>query len=130
MIDAASLRSRCGIAARTSRTVCMRSTLRLASQFSSVSGIARALTFATTTSSPPKAAADWSTHAATPSPSATSTTAPGRFPRPRSASSVAVTSSGARAQKPTTAPSSRKASTMARPMPRVPPVTRTRLPLS
>ena len=55
MIEAASLRSRCGIAARTSRTVCMRSTLRLACQFSSVSGIARALTLATTTSSPPNA---------------------------------------------------------------------------
>ena len=55
MIEAASLRSRCGIAARTSRTVCMRSTLRLACQFSSVSGMARALTLATTTSSPPNA---------------------------------------------------------------------------
>ena len=43
---------------------------------------------------------------------------------------VAATSSASRAQKPTTAPSSRKASTMARPMPRVPPVTRTRLPVS
>ena len=47
--------------------------------------------------------------------------APPRSRRPRRRS---------RAQKPTTAPSSRKASTMARPMPRVPPVTRTRLPVS
>ena len=61
MIEPASLRSRCGIAARTSRTVCIRSTLRLASQFSSVSGMARALTLAITTSRPPNAPADSST---------------------------------------------------------------------
>src|SRR5215212_9398438 len=61
MIEAASLRSRWGSAARTRRTVCMTSTLRLVCQFSSVSGIARALTFATTTSRPAKASADLST---------------------------------------------------------------------
>src|SRR3954447_17242214 len=130
MMDAASLRSRCGIAARTRRTVCMRSTLRLACQFSSVSGMARALTLATTTSIPPNASADSSTHAASPSPSPTSRTVPVTLPRSRRASWVAATSSALRAQKPTVAPSSRKVSTMALPMPRVPPVTRTRVPLS
>src|SRR3954453_15240558 len=130
MMDAASLRSRGGIAARTRRTVCMRSTLRLACQFSSVSGMARALTLATTTSIPPNASADSSTHAASPSPSPTSRTVPVTLPRSRRASWVAATSSALRAQKPTVAPSSRKVSTMARPMPRVPPVTRTRLSLS
>src|SRR6185295_6942137 len=130
MIEGAGDCSRWGRAARTSRTVCMRSTLRLCCQFSSVSGIARALTLATTTSSPPNAAADWPTQAARASPSPTSTTVPVTLPRPLSASWVALTSPASRAQNPTVAPSSRNASTMARPMPRVPPVTRTRMPLS
>src|SRR3954447_14384634 len=130
MIDAASLRSRCGRAARTRRTVCMRSTFRLARQFSSVSGIASALTFATTTSIPPSDSADLSTHAASACSSPTSATVPVTLPRPLRSSWVALTSSGLRAQKATTAPSSRKPSTTARPMPRVPPVTRTRVPLS
>src|SRR6476619_6612364 len=130
MIEGAGDCSRCGRAARTSRTVCMRSTLRLCCQFSSVSGIARALTFATTTSSPPYDAADPSTQAARASPSPTSTTVPVTSPRPPSASWVALTSPASRAQNPTVAPSSRNASTTARPMPRVPPVTRTRVPLS
>ena len=81
MIEAASLRSRCGMAARTRRTVCMRSTLRLACQFSSVSGMASALTLATTTSSPPNAAADSSTQAARASASPTSSAVPVTLPR-------------------------------------------------
>ena len=80
MIAAASLRSRCGRAALTSRTVCMTSTLRLSSQFSSVSGIASALTLATTTSRPPNASADCSTHAASAAASATSTVDPATVP--------------------------------------------------
>jgi len=52
------------------------------------------------------------------------------WPRSWSAFSVSEISSALRAQKPTTAPSSRKPATMARPIPRVPPVTRTRLPAS
>ena len=127
MIEAASLRSRCGIAARTRRTVCMRSTLRLACQFSSVSGMARALTLATTTSSPPNAVGGLAPptrrgHRRRPRRAALPVT----LPRSCRACWVAATSSALRAQKPTVAPSSRKASTMARPMPRVPPVTRTR----
>ena len=111
------------------RTVCMRSTLILAAQFSSVSGIARALTLATTTSRPPKASADLSTQAVRASPSPTSTTDPVTSPRLLRSLFVAATSPESRAQKPTTAPSSRKAPTIARPMPRVPPVTRTRVPV-
>src|SRR3954447_24840244 len=130
MIEAASLRSRWGGAARTSRTVCIRSTFRLACQFSSVSGMASALTLATTTSRPPNDAAESSTHAVSASPSPTSTTVPRTVPLPLSAAWVAVTSSGSRAQKATCAPSARNPSTIARPIPRVPPVTRTCFPLS
>src|SRR3954465_15514300 len=130
MIDAVSLRSRCGRAARTSRTVCMRSTLRLACQFSSVSGMARALTLATTTSSPPNAWALSATQAARASPSPTSTTLPTTLPRAFRASWVEATSSASRAQSPPGAPSPRKATTTALPIPRVPPVTSTRVPLS
>src|SRR5215217_4969528 len=78
----------------------------------------------------PEGLADLSTHALRASPSPTSTTDPVTLPRLRSSSFVLATSPESRAQKPTTAPSSRKAPTMARPMPRVPPVTRTRLPVS
>ena len=52
-IDPLLLASRYGSAACASRTVCMRSTSKEVYQFSSVSGIASALMFATTASSPP-----------------------------------------------------------------------------
>ena len=131
MIEAASLRSRCGSAASTSRTVCMRSTSKLARQFSSPGPIASALTLATTTSIPPNRSADAATHSASATPSATSSAVPATSaPRPRSSSSAVSTSAFVRAQNATRAPSATSASTTARPMPFEPPVTSAVLPVS
>src|SRR5579875_2417614 len=128
-IAAASLRSRYGMAAFTKRTVPIRSTSKLARQFAASSGIASALTLATTMSRPPSSAALPSTHRRMPASSATSTARPtATLPRPVSASAVAVTSRAVRAQNPTAAPSAASASTIARPIPLVPPVTRARSP--
>src|ERR1051325_10807523 len=93
--------------------------------------MASALTLATTMSRPPSAAAVSATHWRTPSASATSRQRPVTTP-PRSVSSTAAraTSASVRAQKATEAPSSASVSTMARPMPLVPPVTRARSPFS
>src|SRR6185436_17340257 len=100
-------------------------------QFSSVSGMASALTLATTASSPPSRSAAAATQAASAAPSRTSTLTPRTPPpRPSSAFSVASISPASRAQNSTAAPSSANASTIARPMPRVPPVTSTREPVS
>src|SRR5262249_35965875 len=78
---------------------------------------------------PPRPSAAWSTQDCSASPSATSATVPKTVP-PRSVSafSAAATSPAVRAQKPTAAPSSTNASTIARPIPLVPPVTIARLP--
>src|SRR3954447_10129489 len=122
-----SLASRCGSAALLSRTVCMRSVSNPVYQFSSVSGTAMALTMATTASMPPRRPAAASTQDVSAVPSRTSSCTP-RTPAPRPASSFSVVSisPASRAQNSTVAPSSANASTMARPMPRVPPVTSTR----
>ena len=105
------------------------STLKLACQFSAWSGIARALTLATTMSRPPSWSALSVTQRRMPSSSATLVACPITVPpRSVSASAAAVTSAAVRAQNPTAAPSARNVSTMARPMPRVPPVTRARSP--
>src|SRR3954447_3592071 len=125
------LASRCGRAALLSRTVCMRSVSNPVYQFSSVSGTAMALTLATTASMPPRRPAAASTQELSATPSCTSSWTP-RTPAPRPASSFSVVSisPASRAQNSTTAPSSANAATMARPMPRVPPVTSTRAPFS
>src|SRR4051812_18414527 len=126
-IDPWPLASRCGSAALLRRTVCMRSVSNPVYQFSSVSGTAMALTLATTASMPPRRSAAASTQDASATPSRTSSWTP-RTPAPRPASSFSVVSisPASRAQNSTVAPSSANASTMARPMPRVPPVTSTR----
>lgn len=74
VIDGILLRPRCGSDALTRFTVPRRSTRRLASQFSGVSAIARALTLLTTASIPPKSPATASTQALTAGPSPTSST--------------------------------------------------------
>ena len=107
------------------------SVAKLAAQFSSVDGIASAETLATTASMPPRCAADSRTQAASASPSATSTSAPcTSYPAPRSSFSAVRTPSADRAQNETVAPSAASASTTARPMPRLPPVTSAVRPLS
>src|SRR5690349_5536797 len=130
-IEPLSLASRCGSAAVARRTVCMRSTSKEAYQFSSVSGTASALTLATTASMPPSRSAASCTHAVSAGPLRTSSCTPRTpEPRPASAFSVISISAASRAQNSTTAPSSVNASTIARPMPLVPPVTSTREPVS
>ncbi len=112
------------MAAFTSRTVPIRSTSKEAVQFCGVSGIASALTLETTMSRPPSAAALLATQSANAPPSATSSEVPMTLRSgPASASWVDCTASASRAQNATDAPSARSSSTMARPMPRVPPVT-------
>src|SRR3954463_7194535 len=130
-IDPWPLASRYGSAAFDRRTVCMRSVSKPVYQFSSVSGTAIALTFATTASRPPIRSAAASTQPVSAAPSRTSSWTP-RTPAPRPASpfSVVSISPASRAQNSTAAPSSANASTIARPMPRVPPVTSTREPVS
>src|SRR3954464_345849 len=130
-IDPWPLASRCGNADCDSRTVCMRSVSKDVYQFSSLSGTASALTLATTASRPPIRPAAASTQAVSAAPSRTSSWTP-RTPAPRPASpfSVVSISPASRAQNSTAAPSSANASTIARPMPRVPPVTSTRAPFS
>src|SRR5690349_5737204 len=107
------------------------STSKLARQLASSSGMASALTLATTMSRPPSSAAVSPTHCRTPASSETSTQRPVTTP-PRAVISSAARSTSAvvRAQNATAAPSSASVSTMARPMPLVPPVTRARSPLS
>ena len=75
-IDPAPPSSRYGSAASTRPTVPIRSTSKLARQFSALSGMASALTLATTPSSPPSASAAPETHAASAAASATSTAEP------------------------------------------------------
>src|SRR3954453_18113911 len=130
-IDPWPLASRYGSAAFDRRTVCMRSVSKPVYQFSSVSGTAIALTLATTASRPPIRSAAASTQPVSAAPSRTSSWTP-RTPAPRPASpfSVVSISPASRAQNSTAAPSSANASTIARPMPRVPPVTSTREPVS
>src|SRR3954451_23726318 len=130
-IDPWPLASRYGSAAFDRRTVCMRSVSKPVYQFSSVSGTAIALTLATTASRPPIRSAAASTQPVSAAPSRTSSWTP-RTPAPRPASpfSVVSISPASRAQNSTVAPSSANASTIARPMPRVPPVTSTRGPVS
>ena len=128
-IDAASLRSRWGRAALTRRTVPIMSVSKLACQLAGSSGMASALTLATTMSRPPSSAALSSTHWVRPASSATSTTRPmATRPFLVSTSTASVTSLPVRAQNPTAAPSAPSVSTMARPIPLVPPVTRARRP--
>src|SRR3954454_12241534 len=127
-IDPLLLASRCGNAACARRTVCMRSTSNEVYQFSSVSGIARALMFATTASRPPIRSAAAPTQPVRAAPSRTSSCTP--VAAPPSAFSVASISAASRAQNSTTAPSSPNASPSPRPIPRVPPVTSTREPFS
>src|SRR3954453_1261418 len=130
-IDPWPLASRYGSAAFDRRTVCMRSVSKPVYQFSSVSGTAIALTLATTASRPPIRSAAASTQPVSAAPSRTSSWTP-RTPAPRPASpfSVVSISPASRAQNSTAAPSSANASTTARPMPLVPPVTSTREPVS
>ena len=91
----------------TSRTVCMRSTSKDVYQFSSVSGMASALTLATTASIPPSRSAAAPTHAATRRRPATSSRTPRTGARGRPAPSRSRSISPAsRAQNSTTAPSS------------------------
>ena len=131
VIEAASLCSRWGMAASTIRTECMTSTSNEVFQFSSSTPADRALTLATTASSPPRVSAASETHALSAAPSATSTARPkARTPFSSIALAVAFTSASVRAQKATSAPSSAKQSTIARPIPLVPPVTSARLPRS
>src|ERR1035437_4559575 len=128
-IDGASLFSKYGIDAVTRRTVPIRSTSNDSTQFSGVSGIASALTLLTTISMPPNNFAESSTHLDIASASLTSITVPTTvLPLLARAASVAATSPASRAQKATLAPSATNVSTMARPIPLVPPVTNTVLP--
>src|SRR5690348_8067678 len=107
------------------------STSKLARQLASSSGMASALTLATTMSRPPSSAAVSPTHCRTPASSETSTQRPVTMPpRPVISSAARVTSAAVRAQNATEAPSSASVSAMARPMPLVPPVTRARNPFS
>src|SRR5215469_2281266 len=107
------------------------STSKLARQLASSSGMASALTLATTMSRPPNPAAVSPTHCRTPAWSETSTQRPVTMPpRPVISSAARATSSAVRAQNATAAPSPASVSTMARPMPLVPPVTRARNPFS
>src|SRR4029077_9676822 len=107
------------------------STSKLARQLASSSGMASALTLATTMSRPPSSAAVSPTHWRTPASSETSTQRPVTMtPRPAISSAARVTSAAVRAQNATEAPSSASVSAMARPMPLVPPVTRARNPFS
>ena len=129
-IDPLPLASRCGSAACARRTVCMRSTSNEVYQFSSRvrdrqgadvrhDGVepAHPLGGRRHPAGQRRAVADVELDAAR----------PGR--RPASAFSVASISPASRAQNSTAAPSATNASTIARPMPRVPPVTSTREPL-
>ena len=117
------------MAARTRPTVPIMSVSKLAFQLAGSSGMASALTLATTMSTPPSAPAASSTHVCMPCPSATSRTWPATLrPCLVNASTVPVTSAAVRAQNPTAAPSADSTSTIARPIPRVPPVTRARRP--
>src|SRR6476469_4932332 len=128
-IDPTPPASRCGSAASTRPTVPIRSTSKLARQFSALSGMASALTLATTPSSPPQASAVPETHAASAAASRTSTADPiAVAPSAVSAACVSATAAAVRAQYATAAPSASSPSTTARPMPRVPPVTQNRLP--
>ena len=129
VIDAASLRSRYGMAASTTRTECIRSTSNSVFQLSSPGSMERALTLATTASRPPRVSAASTTQALSAAPWRTSRARPNaRTPISSTALAVAMTSASVRAQKATSAPSTAKASTIARPMPFVPPVTSARLP--
>src|SRR6478609_6701556 len=128
-IEPAPLASRCGSAASTSPTAPIRSTLKLVCQFSGLSGIASALTLATTPSMPPSAVKLLFTQPVSAAASPTSTALPITIPpSPASADWASATESGVRAQYATAAPSDNSPSTTARPMPRVPPVTRKRFP--
>jgi hypothetical protein len=125
------LACRCGSAASTARTVCIRSTSKLCRQKSGSGPMASALTLATSTSMPPNRSADAATQAVSASPSATSTAVPATsWPAARSSSSALDTSSAVRAQNATFAPSAANPSTTARPMPLVPPVTRATRPFN
>src|SRR5262245_13068056 len=120
--------SRCGMAWRTDSTVETMSMSIALRQPSGESSVPSALTLETKWSSPPSAAKP-SIHFLSAGSSVTSRAAPcTRACLPRHSSSRCFTSLASRAQKPTTAPSATKASTMARPMLLVPPVTSTRLP--
>src|SRR5665811_1070420 len=128
-IDGASLFSKYGIDAVTRRTVPIRSTSNDSTQFSGVSGIASALTLLTTISMPPNNFAESSTHLDIASASLTSITVPTTvLPLWARAASVPATSPASRAQKATFAPSATNVSTIARPIPLVPPVTNAVLP--
>jgi hypothetical protein len=123
-----SLCSRCGIAASTRRMVPRMSMLKACCHDCSPGAVASALTLAMAMSSPPKARAASSTQAFRAAPSPTSSARPNTLmPRPASAWLVASTSAALRAQKATWQPSAASVSTIARPMPLVPPVTTARL---
>src|SRR4029077_11358340 len=128
-IEPAPLASKCGSAASTSPTVPIRSTSKLVCQFSMLSGIASALTLATTPSMPPSAVKLLFTQSASAAASPTSTALPIEMaPSAAKAAWVSAAGSAVRAQYATDAPSANSPSTTARPMPRVPPVTRNRFP--
>ena len=123
-IEACLLCSRLGIAASTKRTLPIRSTSNPFFQAASSGATASALTLATTMSIPPSAFAAPVAQAFRASPSPTSATLPTILTPCLARSLIArSTSSALRAQKATFTPSAASVSTMARPMPLVPPVT-------
>jgi hypothetical protein len=131
VIDAAFDFSSQGIAAFTTRTECIMSVSKPACQAASSSVTASAETLATTMSIPPSVAALSFTQAASAFLSATSTARPITVvPCAFSASMASVTPFWSRAQIATFAPSAAKMSAQCRPIPLLPPVTRTFSPFS
>ena len=89
--DATSLLFRCGMTAFDKFTVAIRSTLKDRYQFSSVSGIASALTLLTTMSIPPSSSAVAATQSLRDALSLTSKAVPMTLPWATSSSSVSAT---------------------------------------
>src|SRR4051794_20656869 len=122
--------SRCGTAASMSRTSGIRSPSRLFCHWSGALE-APAETLETTMSSPPSSCADRSTKAARAAGSVTSTgSACTVAPCSRRPAATLSRASAPRAHSASAQPSSARVSAIARPMPRLPPVTRARLPVS
>src|SRR4051794_37768619 len=123
-------RSRCGTAASMRRTSGRRSPSRPICHWSDPL-LALADVFETTMSSPPSSCAAWSTNPVRAAESVTSKASVYTVtPRSRSSAATCSRVSAPRAHSATDAPSSANASAMARPIPRLPPVTSARLPFS
>ena len=122
-----------GAAARIARTAWKRFSSKVRAHSSGVDSRsappAVPPTLATSRSTPPSAAAAASTNRSTSPGAVTSATTPCAVPPPaRSSASAASSPSAERAQMPTRQPSAASRRALARPMPRLPPVTRAILP--